>query len=877
MIYSKLVCLFAYFCILPAFLFGQSLKGRVTDEKGFPIPYASLYLVELQTGVTTDDNGHFQTTLKQGRYTLEVSSIGYSKERLQVDVVGDVQERNIVLHERIYQLGEVVIGRNTEDPAYSIMRQVIAKAPFYRNQLVSFHAGTYLKGTGKLKSIPVILKLSKEVRKQSKEMLGKLFVLEEQREVTYAAPNKWTNRVKAYANSFPENMRVDIGITTVNLYTPNLFDKVSPLSAGAFSYYRYQLEGSYAEGDHVIDKIRIIPRNKNPRLLSGYLYVVDDLSCLSSAELVVEEGGLKANIRVVCSEVSAGAFLPTSTSMACVIDVMGIEAEASYLCATHYARVQAKKLPANGQVLPIETNRSQLAVSKAQAKKQRKIEEQIRRLTDKPDLTNAEAYKLYKLTAKSIELADTLKSPRKYERPNRELQNDVKTDSLAGKKDSLYWADVRSVPLRPEELESYARKQQKLMQKDSLNKSGDSLHAKKKTIAGKVLNTWLTGQTFTTKDKDVWLKLYDLTAYVPEYNFVDGLWVGAKLTGGLKLSEKADLNFTPRLYYATARKKLISDFSLTLNYAPRRAGNLWLKGGRLTDDYNGESGESRLYNSAATFLFSRSDVKFYEKSYLALGNRMEIANGLQFSASLEWQRRNSLQNFVSKAPLGGHVEPNVPENANYQFMPVNNLLKSSFELNYTPAQYYRIVKGRKVYEEPLFPTFSLRYERAFPMSSEKYVTSYHRLEFGARQAVDFGMFNRFSWNVNAGLFRNAKQLQFPDLKHFASTRMPLTERNFDTGFFLIDNYRYATADRWAQAHMSWHMPYLLVKQLPFLRKKSFDEALHLHTLVTYKNSPYSELGYSVGFRNVARVGVFAGFNRLKYSTTSVSVSLPFPK
>ena len=227
MIYSKLVCLFAYFCILPAFLFGQSLKGRVTDEKGSPIPYASLYLVELQTGVTTDDNGLFQTTLKKGRYTLEVSSIGYSKERLQVDVVGDAQERNIVLHERIYQLGEVVIGRNTEDPAYSIMRQVITKAPFYRNQLISFHAGTYLKGTGKLKSIPAILKLSKEVRKQSKEMLGKLFVLEEQREVTYAAPNKWTNRVKAYANSFPENMRVDIGITTVNLYTPNLFDKVS--------------------------------------------------------------------------------------------------------------------------------------------------------------------------------------------------------------------------------------------------------------------------------------------------------------------------------------------------------------------------------------------------------------------------------------------------------------------------------------------------------------------------------------------------------------------------------------------------------------------------------------------------------------------------
>ena len=199
--------------------------------------------------------------------------------------------------------------------------------------------------------------------------------------------------------------------------------------------------------------------------MSGYLYVVDDLSCLSSAELVVEEGGLKANIRVVCSEVSAGAFLPTSTSMACVIDVMGIEAEASYLCVQRIMPVFSEK--ASCKWTSIAYRNKIVLNSLFQRRKPRssvRLKSRSGGLTDKPDLTNAEAYKLYKLTAKSIELADTLKSPRKYERPNRELQNDVKTDSLAGKKDYLYWADVRSVPLRPEELEK-ARKQQKLMQK----------------------------------------------------------------------------------------------------------------------------------------------------------------------------------------------------------------------------------------------------------------------------------------------------------------------------------------------------------------------------------------------------------------------------
>ena len=67
------------------------------------------------------------------------------------------------------------------------MRKAIANAPYYRTQVKGFRAGTYLKGTGKMKTIPAILKLSKEVRKESKELLGKLFVMEEQRVVTFKA------------------------------------------------------------------------------------------------------------------------------------------------------------------------------------------------------------------------------------------------------------------------------------------------------------------------------------------------------------------------------------------------------------------------------------------------------------------------------------------------------------------------------------------------------------------------------------------------------------------------------------------------------------------------------------------------------------------
>lgn len=70
-----------------------------------------------------------------------------------------------------------------------------------------------------------------------------------------------------------------------------------------------------------------------------------------------------------------------------------------------------------------------------------------------------EAYKLSKLMEKSIENADTLKPEHKYERRAERNRWNVKTDSLADKKDSLYWVAVRSVPLKPEEVQSYIHKE----------------------------------------------------------------------------------------------------------------------------------------------------------------------------------------------------------------------------------------------------------------------------------------------------------------------------------------------------------------------------------------------------------------------------------
>ena len=92
---------FALICSFTISLWAQTFKGRVVDLAGNPIPYAALYLKELKTGFTTDDNGCFQTSFPAGQYTCEVSSLGFAGQTFSFSIsAGDV-EKNIVLSEYI--------------------------------------------------------------------------------------------------------------------------------------------------------------------------------------------------------------------------------------------------------------------------------------------------------------------------------------------------------------------------------------------------------------------------------------------------------------------------------------------------------------------------------------------------------------------------------------------------------------------------------------------------------------------------------------------------------------------------------------------------------------------------------------------------------
>ena len=64
----------------------QTLKGTITTTSGQAIPYSTIYIQELTSGMVADENGKFQTKLNSGTYTFEFRSIGYEPEVRKINI-----------------------------------------------------------------------------------------------------------------------------------------------------------------------------------------------------------------------------------------------------------------------------------------------------------------------------------------------------------------------------------------------------------------------------------------------------------------------------------------------------------------------------------------------------------------------------------------------------------------------------------------------------------------------------------------------------------------------------------------------------------------------------------------------------------------------
>jgi len=87
---SRKILLFLILVISASYICAQSIRGRVLDEKGEPLPSATVVIKELNRGVNTDDEGKFKFfKLPKKELTLVVSFVGYDNSTQKVNLAAD--------------------------------------------------------------------------------------------------------------------------------------------------------------------------------------------------------------------------------------------------------------------------------------------------------------------------------------------------------------------------------------------------------------------------------------------------------------------------------------------------------------------------------------------------------------------------------------------------------------------------------------------------------------------------------------------------------------------------------------------------------------------------------------------------------------------
>ncbi|MCL2683293.1 MAG: DUF5686 and carboxypeptidase regulatory-like domain-containing protein [Bacteroidales bacterium] len=816
------------FCIVIGLLFtpfalAQTLKGRITDTDGQPIPAASVYIPKTKQGVISDADGNFQIRLAPGTYRLECSSMGYTMQTKEINIAAnETLTIQFVLPERVFSLQEVTIS-GKEDPALAIMRKAIEKAPYYQNVVKKSIYEAYIKGSGKFSGSSGFLD------GLSGGQIGfykdKLFLQESVSEYTFTAPDKYEKTVKAFSSTFPNDFdpQNSIRVGMFSLYSPMIGNVVSPLNPNAFSHYRFRYEGFVEENGQTINIIRVTPRLKDPRFLEGILYIAENEWNIRHAKYTLNQPFIRMKERLNYSSVADGIYLITSSQADIEVNILGLTLEANFLSSIQFHDIQL--------------NDSLIAVEKSQAKPEEKPRRERRELEIK-----------------------------------KESRFRTTVDSLAVERDSIFWLEARTVALTEEEQQSYIRKDSVQAHTDSLIQAEDNPKFK--------FSDLIFGGRVGSDSAFVRFR-YDglLGGLLKEYNFVDGLWMGQSFSLDFKKRKKTGWIVEPAVYWTSARQSLIWQTDISLDYDPRRLGRLEISAGQTSTDYAGNDGMSRFLNSAFSILDGRNYAKFYEKTFGQISNQIDIANGLQLGLEAELADRHTSDNHTTWNLFNrkNRWHENVP---NYD-QPLNEtysrLARGGIRLRYTPEYFYRMyADGSKKYVRSRFPTFTADYQQGISGFSDKDYSTFSRVELSINQNISLGLFDNFTYRLVGGRFFNKNPFNYMDYKHFnTGGNLWVGFSNWRTSYVLLPFYTYSTNEHWIQAFATYQTDYLVVKRLPFMQGRLITESLHVKFLHTPEKPYYSELGYSIDWiSGIASAGVFVSFDSFKYNSVGFQISVP---
>ncbi len=838
----------------------QGIRGEIRDMEGKPVPFSAIYIKELTRGTTCNALGSFSLPLPQGTYTIFFRSLGYTEVTKTLDIGEEFIDLIIELPPQTYMIPEVRVSASGEDPAYWIMRKTIGLANYHLHEVQKYHADVYIKGSAIVEKIPRALQKRIQVENfDVKE--DEAYMLESFNEVWFTAPDNYEMRVIASQNTLPgytDNVN-PMDYVNASLYQQEIEGVVSPLARNAFSHYRFEFEGTFLQGSHIINKIRVIPRRKSQQLVNGTLYIVEDIWCLHSSDLSVKTIAGIIYLQQLYANVIMDAWLPVSHKMQVDVDIIGVKAKVTYVSSLEYSDVTLNpNLPETYFTSTTVPKEDEINKEQEVSKEQEKINE----LLKKDELTNRDVHRLSKLMEKETEQGAPESMDQGDELDQTRTKFSVEEDALNN--DSLYWNKVRPIPLTPEE-HLTIRERDSIMGSAVRTTSSDTSRISGSRRKKKPFNWIVFGHTYTFNKGRTRFKHGGLIdTYRLGFNTVDGLHYGQYFTLNWKLDSAHILRSWLTTSYAFHRQTPMVTWNSDLLYAPMARAKVAIMLSYTSSDFNGNSGIPGFTNAVYTLFLRENYLKKYEHMDATLYNRIDLSNGVVLTTSAMYGRQYALVNhsdfsffFRNRKDFTDNTPWNYP--VDHASLADMQKVLAEIRLDITPRHYYYISNGRKEMRDSRWPTFSLEYRHAFPVDNSGWA-DYQRISLDIRHSLDAGLLSTLDWSMGAGYYLGNNSIHFSDYKHFKSSPLHIDKAGFEDALMLMNYYEASTSEHWFNAGARLSSSYLLLKFLPWFSERLWKESVGINYLYTPQAPHYVEVGYSLNdILFLMDLGVFAAF------------------
>ena len=758
----------------PAASIAGVLKGKVVDEKGVRLPFATVYIEGTTIGVNANGYGDFELNVAPGLYKVLCQYIGYKQTSYNLSVTGaETIEHTFVLYNQSLEMNEVVIHANDEDPAYDIIRNAIKRRTFHLDQVQSFQTDIYLKGGMRSRKMPKKFmgqKTTDETDIVDSTGRGVLFLTEEDASYYTEGNKKKTVIHSVHQSGNPGGLGFSQFPSVITFYenNVNIFGKesrgfISPVSDNALFYYKYKLLGQFQEQGHTIYKISVSAKRAYEPCFNGTIYIVDQDWAIHSLNMTLAK---QSGMDIVDTLKVDQLFLPLQK------DTWVIKSQVLYFTIN---------------VLGFDVTASGVTVYNNQ-----KVNEPI---------------------------SDSVFA-------NKIISS---YDKLANKKDTSYWKENRPIPLEKDESRDFIAKDS-LRQKitspefvDSMRRRGNRLKPIGLLAEGYTWNGPKNKNHIGTNSVLLGLSNDNLI----NFNTIEGFNLAPKInfrhmidTGKYLIAETAlrygfsntHFNAIARLYYVVRDRTFLN-----------RAWTVGVEGGKYAFQYNPENPVSQWINTYSALFYRINDLKLYERYDATAYLGRNYGNGLSWYLKPSYQQRLLLQNTTTYSFFWGDLgdyRSNTPPSLlkNVTAWSNNDAALLTASVSWKPGFTYTQFPDYKVANGSNWPRFTLTYEKGIPGIINS-VSDFDKWRFSVQDVVSLRLLGNLDYHLAVGGFLNSNYVSAPDLMHLYGNRGIGYAAPYLQSFQFAQYYEFSNKEPfYAEAHIEYHLRGLISNKIPVLRQ-----------------------------------------------------------